>query len=117
MKDDFRQQWDVEMAMAVLENKTVDSKLWAEAVEWLLLYGPPQVREILSQASSMATREHFPELQPTGYSPDGQPCYDVRKLAESLGVSPEDIMKKLGEMEIRQEAIHLYSEDEVHKIQ
>ncbi len=117
MADDLKKQWDVEMAMAVLENKTVDSKLWAEAVEWLLLYGPPQIREILSQASSLATREHFPELQPTGYSPDGQPCYDVRVLAESLGLSQEDIMEKLGKMEIKQEAIHLYSEDEVDKLQ
>ncbi len=117
MTDNFKRQWDVEMAMTVLENKTVDSKLWAEAVEWLLLYGPPRIKEILSQASSMATQEHFPELKPTGYSPDGQPCYDVRKLAEFLGLTPEDIMKKLGEMEIKQESIHLYSENEINKLQ
>ncbi len=117
MTDDLRQQWDVEMAMAVLENKTVDGKLWAEAVEWLMLYGPPQIREILSQASSVATSECFPELRPTGYSPDGQPCYDVKVLSESLGLSQDEIMKKLGEMEIKQEAIHLYSADEVQKLQ
>ena len=33
--------WDLESAMKVLTHDSVDSKLWAEAVEWLILYGPP----------------------------------------------------------------------------
>ena len=40
---DFKDEWDLDTALKVVQNKTVDSKLWAEAVEWLLLYGPPEI--------------------------------------------------------------------------
>ena len=33
----FKQEWTVDSAMEILQHPTVDSKLWAEAVEWLLL--------------------------------------------------------------------------------
>lgn len=114
---EFKEEWDLEMAMQVLENKTVGSKLWAEAVEWLLIYGPPQVKEILNQASGAATKEHFPELQATGYTPDGEPCYDVNAIARALGLSREEVMKKLAEMEVKQGAIHLYEDSKTAPIQ
>ena len=31
---DFKDYWNLDTAMQILQNKTVDSKLWAEAVEW-----------------------------------------------------------------------------------
>jgi len=114
---ELKEQWDLEMALAVLENKTVDSKLWAEAVEWLLLYGPPQIKELVTQASGMATQEHFPELKATSYTSDGQPCYDVRAIADALGLSKEEVMKKIADMEAKQDVVHLYEESETDKIQ
>lgn len=114
---EFKKMWDEEMAMAVLENKTVDSKTWAEAVEWLLIYGPPEIKELLGQASSMATSENFPELRQTGYTPDGEPCYDINEIAESLGISKEKAMEKIREKEEAHGVRQLFDEDETHKIQ
>lgn len=113
---DFKKQWDTEMAMAVLANKTVDSETWSEAVEWLMLYGPPHVQEILSQASYVATSEQFPELKPTGYSPDGKPLYDVQALAQALNISPDEALKKLQEKEEKQETRHLFTGDDSLKV-
>ena len=113
---ELKEQWDLDMALAVLENQTVDSKLWAEAVEWLLLYGPPQIKELINQASGMATQKHFPELKATSYSPDGQPCYDVQAIADALGVSREEVMKKIADMEVKQNAVHLYEESDTKKV-
>ena len=39
---DIKDQWTEETAMKILQNPTVDSKLWAEAVEWLILFGPEE---------------------------------------------------------------------------
>lgn len=114
---EFKKQWDTEMAMTVLANKTVDSETWAEAVEWLMLYGPPHIQEILSQASSAATNEYFPDLKPTGYSPDGKPLYDVEALAQALNISKEEALAKLQEKEAKQETQHLFAEEDSHKIQ
>lgn len=105
------------MAMAVLENKTVDAELWAEAVEWLMLYGPPEIKDILSQASSLATSKEFPELTPIGYNADGSPLYDINQLAESLGISVEDAAKRLQEKEHEQQTKHLFSDEESLKVQ
>ncbi len=113
---EFKKQWDAEMAMAVLTNKTVDSETWAEAVEWLMLYGPPHIKEILNQASQVATSEHFPDLKPTGYSPDGTPLYDVQALAAALNITPEEAYEKLREKEGKQETRHLFSEEDALKI-
>ncbi|MBC8318641.1 MAG: hypothetical protein H8E41_12120 [Desulfobulbaceae bacterium] len=112
----FKKEWDLEMALAVLENKTVDSKIWAEAVEWLLLYGPPHIKELLGQASSMATGEYFPELQPTGYTDDGEPLYNLQTIAESLGITQEEAAQKLAEKEIKQGVRHLFDESEGNKV-
>ncbi len=112
----FKKEWDVKMAMAVLENKTVDAKLWAEAVEWLMLYGPPQIQELLSQASSVATNEHFPELKPAGYGSDGTPLYNINELAVSLGISPEEAQEQLQQKEQEREVQHLFTEDDSNTI-
>lgn len=115
--DDFKKSWDVEMAMAVLENKTVDSKTWADAVEWLLLYGPPEIKEILGQASSIATGSCFPELRQTGYTPDGQPCYDMKEVARSLGISKEEALEQMAEKESKHGVQQLFDKEKTHKLQ
>ena len=58
--DTFAQQWTLESALAVLEHPTVDSKLWAEAVEWLLVYGPPEVRELLTAVRDTGPDDETP---------------------------------------------------------
>ena len=113
----FSKEWDLEMAMAVLENKTVDSETWAEAVEWLLLYGPPYIQQLLGKASDTATSECFPELKPTGCSADGQPVYDLQDIADSLGITKEEAAQKLAEKEMEQGVRHLFDESETYKIQ
>ncbi len=95
----FKDEWDLEAAMKVLEHKTVDSKLWAEAVEWLMLYGPPEIQQLLLEASAHATAKSFPELQPTGYTTDGQPMYDVTTLAKQLGISEDEVRVIIEEKE------------------
>lgn len=105
------------MALAVLENKTVDGTLWAEAVEWLMLYGPPEIRALLDQASNMATNQEFPQLSPVGTSPDGGPLYDIAELAETLGISEEEATTKLQQREKDQRIQHLFTDDDSMKIQ
>jgi len=63
---DFKDQWDLDTALKIVRNKGVDSELWAEAIEWLLLYGPPEVVSILLQASEHATEKVYPELKDEG---------------------------------------------------
>ena len=104
--DTFAQEWTLESALAVLNHPTVDSKLWAEAVEWLLVYGPPEVRALLPAASGHAPRASFPELKPQGYGPDGSPCYDIAELARSLGISEEEARRQLAEKEARHGVQH-----------
>ncbi len=96
---DFRDHWDLDTAMTVLQNKTVDSKLWAEAVEWLLLYGPPEIVDMLLKASSHATNNTFPELQVRNYTHDGQPCYDVKEIARSLGITEQEAVEIIARKE------------------
>lgn len=81
----FRNEWDLSMALQVLHSETVDSKIWAEAVKWLFLFGPPAIREKISQASSMATGEFFPELSPVGYTEQGMPCTTSKNLPRAWG--------------------------------
>ncbi len=113
----FQQEWDEEMAMAVLENPDVDSQVWAEAVEWLLLYGPPHIKELLNQASETAAQNCFPELTPTSFSPDGQPLYDIKQLAHALGISEDEAKQKLQNKELEQGIRHLFSAEDALKIQ
>ena len=114
---DFRNEWDLGMALEVLHSENVDGKIWAEAVKWLLLFGPPEIREMISQASSTATGKFFPELSPTGYTEQGEPLYDIKKLAESLGMSEEEALAKMADLEAELDIQSLYDAPDAHKIQ
>ncbi|MEW6594300.1 MAG: hypothetical protein AB1413_05450 [Thermodesulfobacteriota bacterium] len=96
---DFERKWDLAMAMAVLQSPDVDGATWAEAVKWLLFYGPPELRELIGQASHFATSEQFPDLKPVGYDEDGAPCYDARQLADTAGVSAGELARRMAEWE------------------
>ncbi|PHR29012.1 MAG: hypothetical protein COA36_04850 [Desulfotalea sp.] len=98
--------WDVHTAMKVLEHDTVDSKLWAEAVEWLMLYGPPEIQDLLLEASTTATSRSFPNLTPTHFTASGQPIYNVKALAENLGVPVEEVKKILEDKERAHATLH-----------
>lgn len=113
----FNNHWNLEMAVNVMENKTVDSKLWSEAVEWLLLYGPLEIKDIILEASGMATNECFPNLKATGFTADGQPCYDVKDLADSLGVPEQEVAQKIADIENQQDIKQLFGKKETRKIQ
>ncbi len=112
-KDD----WTEQSAMEILQHPTVDSKVWAEAVEWLLLYGPPHVQELLQQASGHATRESFPDLRPIGFTPAGEPCYNIADLARSLGISEEEAAEMIAEKEQAHGIRQLFAEEETNKLQ
>ena len=113
----FRNEWDLGMALQILHSETVDSQLWAEAVKWLFLFGPPEIREMISQASSMATGEFFPELAPIGYTDQGEPLYDIKKLAHSLGMSEEEALTKMAELEAEHDIQSLYDAQDTRTIQ
>lgn len=113
----FKDEWNFEMALEVLQSQTVDSKLWADAVKWLLLYGPPEVKEMISQASGMASGELFPDLAPIGYTDSGEPLYDIKALAKSLGLSEEEAMEKMVELEKEYGLRNIFDASEVNKVQ
>ena len=96
---DFKQEWDLAMALAVLGNPDVDSATWAEAVKWLLFYGPPEIRELLSHASIIATNSQFPELSPAGYDEEGYPCYEIDDLAAAIGMDKEKLLGQMADWE------------------
>ncbi len=114
---DIKEQWDIESAMQVLQHQTVDAKIWAEAVEWLILYGPPQIRELLLQSSGTATHNCFPNLQAKGYAPDGQPCYSVAEMAKAMGISEDETREMLKEKEKAQGIHHFIDEEDTMKVQ
>jgi len=113
---DFKDQWDLDMAMEVLMSSTVDGKTWSEAVRWLILYGPPHVRQLIGEASHFATSQHFPELKPAGYDDDGNPCYDVSQLAEILGAEAAEVLSTMVEIEEESDTPVLLTPDRIHKI-
>ncbi len=109
---EFKDLWDLESAMQVLEHKTVDSKLWAEAVEWLLHYGPPEIRQMLLDASEIATGTTFPDLKPTHYTSEGQPCYDIGALAKTLGITENQTREILRRKEQKENEDQIAKTDE-----
>jgi hypothetical protein len=113
----LKEEWDVDSAMQVLKHPTVDAKLWAEAVEWLLLYGPDEVREILLNASGTATHECFPDMQAKGYAADGQPCYSVEELAKSLHIDTEETKEIIRNKEKAHDLHHFIDEEDTTKLQ
>lgn len=85
-----KDEWSLESALKVLQHPTVDARTWAEAVEWLLRYGPKSIRNILLEASNTATEIQFPEVTPSYYTKDGHPVYDVKAVAEILSITESE---------------------------
>ncbi|MCF8057338.1 MAG: hypothetical protein K9K37_11965 [Desulfocapsa sp.] len=114
---ELKNHWDVDSAMLVLQHQTVDSKLWAEAVEWLILYGPENIRQLLLNSSGTATHECFPDLQAKGYAADGQPCYSVKDLATNMKISEEEAKEIIKNKEKAHKIYHFIDEDQTMKVQ
>lgn len=114
--NDFKQEWDLAMALEVLASPNVDSVTWSEAVKWLLFYGPPELRELINEASGTATSEHFPELLPAGYDDDGAPCYDLRDLAATLGLAEEELASRMAEWEEATDQPQVVNPAKVHRV-
>ncbi|GAB4342407.1 MAG: hypothetical protein Kow0089_17450 [Desulfobulbaceae bacterium] len=115
--DDFEKEWTLESALEVLRHPTVDSRIWAEAVEWLLVYGPPDIREKLLEASGYATSREFPDLRPQGFTSDGEPVYSVAEVAKALGISEEEAAEIIAEKQARHGKRHLFDPRETRKVQ
>ncbi|NLX17655.1 MAG: hypothetical protein GXY53_00020 [Desulfobulbus sp.] len=113
----FKSEWTVESAMEILAHPTVDSEIWASAVEWLLIYGSPEIRALLQQASSHATKEQFPDLRPQRFGPEGEPCYTIADLAKHLGIPEEEAAAQLLEKEMKHGVRHGYTEDDTTSLQ
>lgn len=112
----LKDEWTLEIALQILQNPTVDSKLWAEAAEWLLRYGPPSIQNILLQASQTATELQFPELRPSHYTSDGMPIYDMARLADTLGVSEEEVQQIIARKGLANELLDFRDDTEVKTI-
>lgn len=117
MTHSFKQEWNLETALEILQHPTVDSQIWAEAVEWLLIYGPPEIKELLTQASGHAAAASFPELEPLGYDRDGNPCYSLSQLAEALGISEEEAAATLAEKEEKHGMRHTLEGEDISTLQ
>jgi len=113
----FEQQWTVESAMRIVRHPTVDSELWASAIEWLLLHGPPEIRALVQQASHHATSAQFPELKPSRFAADGSPCYNLAELARTLGISEAEVREQIREKERQHGVQHGCSEDDTTALQ
>ena len=113
----FKEQWNLEMALEFLRSETIDSKNWSEAAKWLMLYGPPELQEIIRNASNIAIKSCFPQLEPEYYSESGEPCYDIEKVAEALGVSEEEALEKMLELEGELGIKYLMDSSEIKKVQ
>lgn len=104
------------MALKVLQSETIDAETWGDAVKWLMLYGPHEMQNVFQQASSNATLECFPDLKPSGYTDNGEPCFDVREIAKNLGISEKEAAEKLIKLERDHGVRQLFDENETHKI-
>ena len=97
---DFKDHWSLDTALKVVQNQTVDSQLWAEAVEWLLLYGPPEIVSILLKASGYATQHCLPELQIAGQAPPKTSDQaSFADPAQPMAFSEKDLKKIIEERE------------------
>ncbi len=108
--------WDLESALKVLAHDSVDSKLWAEAVEWLILYGPVEIRQLLLDASMTATMNSFPDLKPTHYTADGQACYNIGELAGSLGIDEEEARQIIEQKEAEHQLLQMFNDDDTNTV-
>lgn len=114
--EDWKEQWNQEMALAVLGSETVDGGLWAEAVKWLLLYGPPELRTLLAAASAASFAQSFPGVQVKGHGDSGQPYYALADLAEALGIPAEATAERLLELQSALGVEFLVDDDRVYKV-
>jgi len=99
----FKDEWNLEIALKILQHPTVDSQLWSEAAEWLLRYGPPSIQKILLNASQAATELQFPDLKPSHYTADGMPVYDTARLADILGIAENEVRSIINEKGLNEE--------------
>lgn len=114
---DFDKEWTLETALEILGHPTVDSRVWADAVEWLLVHGPPEIREMLKKASGYATSKEFPELEPEGFTEKGEPVYSVAKIAAALHISEEEAAELIAEKERRHGVPHRVDSRDTKKVQ
>lgn len=114
---EFKDTWTLDNALHILKHPTVDSKLWADAVEWLVLFGTPEIKKLLLSASGHAIGACFPELKVKSYSADGEPCYEIADLARSLGIDSKEAQEILLEKEKSHGIRHGFMEEETTKIQ
>jgi len=107
---EFKDLWNFESAMKILTHETVDGKVWAEAVKWLILHGPTEIRKLLLEASSLAAGTSFPELKPSYYTSDGQPFYDIIDLAKSLNIAELEVRELLKQKELEFAGLHYFGD-------
>ncbi|MEE4240691.1 MAG: hypothetical protein V2I36_04450 [Desulfopila sp.] len=113
----FKDSWKVDTALYVVRHPTVDAKIWSDAVEWLLLFGPEEIKEVLLSASMYATVKQFPDLKTVGCTADGNPCYDVAEMARSLNIDIEEARQTLRRKESSHGVRHGFDSSETTKIQ
>jgi hypothetical protein len=113
----FKEQWNLEMALEVLKSQSVESATWSEAAKWIMLYGPPKLQEVMRQASNIAIKSCFPKLQAERYTGAGDPCYDIEKIAEALGITRQEALEKMAEIEYEHGIQHLFDASETDNIQ
>lgn len=113
----FEKEWTVESAMEILQHPTVDSKIWAEAVEWLMVYGPQEIKEMLHDASSYATSKEFPDLQPEGFSEKGELLYSVADVARVLHISEEEAAEIIAAKQEKHGIQQFIDKQDVKKVQ
>lgn len=105
----LKDEWNLEIALKILQHPTVDSQLWSEAAEWLLRYGPPSIQKILLNASQAATELQFPELKPSSFTADGMPVYDTARLADILGIAEDEVRSIINEKGLKEETAEIFS--------
>ncbi len=110
-------EWDIKTALAVIMSKGVDSRTWAEAVEWVMLFGPPTLRETIEAASMTATCDCLPEVRAAGINADGEICYDIADLARALGVGEEELGEKINRLQAEKKRRIIFNKDEIGSIQ
>jgi len=109
--------WTLEKAIEIVQHPAVDSKVWSEAVEWLLLNGPPDIRQVLQEASGHAIKECFPDLETKGFTIEGETCYNVDDIAKVLNITKEEALQHIKEKESEHGIRQLFSDKETQKIQ
>lgn len=103
--------------MKILRHPTVDSWIWAEAVEWLLMYGPPEIQEQLGVAAGYATGKEFPDLKPKGCTREGELVYSVAEIAHALGISEEEAAEVIAEKQRKHGVRQLFDRQSTRKVQ